>query len=340
MNKHMRRTTMNNPTPSPMSLAHAAMAAAVLALLVGCKSAPVKADPHAAVPDKIALGPVRMPAGVDYARARLIAENRRTKLYTELVGIGVPANEKLLFPARVAQDIGVTPVQMRRRFMDTVSRSRRFEIYDSTGTVTAEASDIVVDGQFTGTTQEIQTIEGGVRVAVTRVRLSLQMKDRYSGKLLFPAAVEVVGQTGRTTGDRVVLAPSDNLNNPEVQRRLGQDYERAMQRAFDDAARRVDAVLRPMGRVLAVDGNQIGMVGGSTHGLQGGDELVVFRATTAKLGESTVFATTRAVAVVRCDGVGTETSQCTLIRRDPAFQPQKDDYLVLSDFSATGVRQD
>ena len=37
---------------------------------------------------------------------------------------------------RVAQDIGVTPVQMRRRFMDTVSRSRRFEIYDSSSTVT------------------------------------------------------------------------------------------------------------------------------------------------------------------------------------------------------------
>lgn len=311
-------------------------------LLAACKTntAPVKADPHAVAPSKVALGAVRMPAGVDYARARLIAENRRTKLYTELVGIGDPSSEKLLFPARVAQDIGVTPVQMRRRFMDTVSRGRRFEIYDSTGTVTAEASDIVIDGQFTGTTQDIQAIEGGVRVAVTRVRLSLQMKDRYSGKLLFPAAVEVVGQTGRSSGDRAVIAPGENLNSPEVQRRLGQDYERAMQRAFDDAARRIDAVLRPMGRVLAVDGDQLGIVGGSVHGLQGGDELVVFRATTARLGDSTVFATTRAVAVVRCDGVGTETSQCSLIRRDPALQPQKDDYVVLSDFSATGVRQD
>ena len=319
-----------------------ALAIAAGLLLAACKTstAPVKADPHAVAPSKVAQGAVKMPAGVDYARARLIAENRRTKLDTELVGIGDPSSEKLLFPARVAQDIGVTPVQMRRRFMDTVSRGRRFEIYDSTGTVTAEASDIVIDGQFTGTTQDIQTIEGGVRVAVTRVRLSLQMKDRYSGKLLFPAAVEVVGQTGRSTGDRAVIGPSESLNSPEVQRRLGQDYERAMQRAFDDAARRIDAVLRPMGRVLAVDGDQLGIVGGSVHGLQGGDELVVFRATTARLGDSTVFATTRAVAVVRCDGVGTETSQCSLIRRDPALQPQKDDYVVLSDFSATGVRQD
>jgi hypothetical protein len=166
------------------------------------------------------------------------------------------------------------------------------------------------------------------------------MKDRYSGKLLFPAAVEVVGQTGRTTGDRAVIAPGDRMDSAAVQRRLGQDYERAMQRAFDDAARRIEAVLRPMGRVLAVDGEQMGLVGGSIHGLQGGDELVVFRATVAKVGETQVFSTMRPVAVVRCDGVGTETSQCTLIRRDPALQPQPGDYAVLTDYAATGVRSD
>jgi hypothetical protein len=319
----------------------AGLAALTLAL-AGCKTAPTQPAPDRNAPpvQKVTLGPIKMPPGVDYARARLIADNRRTKVYTELVGIGDPSNEKLLFPARVAQEIGVTPVQMRRRFMDTVSKSKRFEIYDSGSSVTAEASDIVIDGQFTGSTQDIQTIEGGVRVAVTRVRLSLQMKDRYSGKLLFPAAVEVVGQTGRSTGDRAVIAPSDRLDSLDVQRRLGQDYERAMQRAFDDAARRVEAVLRPMGRVLALDGEQMGLVGGSIHGLQSGDELVIFRATIAKVGETQVFSTMRPVAVVRCDGVGTETSQCTLIRRDPAVHPQQGDYAVLTDFSATGVRSD
>ena len=319
---------------------HALLLAAASTLLAACKTAPVQPDRNAPVVHKVVLGPVRMPAGVDYSRARLIAENRRVRLYAELVGLGDASNERLLFPAKVAQDIGVTAVQMRRRFIDTVSRSRRFEIYDSSSSVTAEASDIVIDGQFTGTTQDIQAIEGGVRVAVTRVRLSLQMKDRYSGKLLFPAAVEVVGQTGRSTGDRAVIGPSENVQSPEVQRRLGQDYERAMQRAFDDAARRIDAVLRPMGRVLAVDGEQLGLVGGSIHGLQGGDELVIFRASVARVGETQVFATTRALAVVRCDGVGTETSQCQVTRRDPAFKPEAGDYAVLTDFSATGVRQD
>ena len=333
---------MNRQHPKVLRMALSVSLLGALTLIAGCKTAPVKdTSPHAAVAQAEQIGAIRMPAGVDYSRARLIAENRRPKIYTELVGIGDPANEKLLFAAKVAQDIGVTPMQMRRRFLDTVSRSRRFEIYDNTSTVTAEATDLVIDGMFTGTTQDIQTIEGGVRVAVTRVRLSLQMKDRYSGKLLFPAAVEVVGQTGISTGDRTVIRPGENVQSPDVQRRLGQDYERAMQRAFDDAAKRIDNVLRPMGRVLALDGAQLGLVGGSTHGLQGGDELVIFRATVAKVGTTEVFSTTRPIAVVRCDGVGTETSQCAVFRRaDAKVQPQAGDYAVLSDFSATGVRQD
>ncbi len=315
--------------------------ASALVLLTACKTTPVKESPHAAVVEKVVLGPIRMPAGVDHSRAKYIAENRRIKLYTELVGIGDPSNEKLLFPAKIAQDIGVTPSQMRRRFMDTVAASRRFEIYDSTNTVTQEASDIYVDCQVVGTEQDLQNLEGGVRVAVTRVMLSLQMKDRSvkgQDRLMFPAPVRVTGQTGRTTGDRTVIGPGENLQSPDVQRRLGQDYQRAMQRAFDDASKRIDAIVRPMGRVLAVDGTQVGIVGGSVHGLQGNDELVIFRATTARLAGGEVFATTRPVAVVRCDGVGTESSQCTVFRRDPAYQPQVGDYAVLSDFSATGIR--
>ncbi len=317
--------------------------ASVLVLVAGCKTAAKDPSPHAAVPDKVVLGPIKMPAGVDFSRAKFIAENRRIKLYTELVGIGVPGNEKLLFPARIAQEIGITPAQMRRRFLDTVAASRRFELYDSTNTVTQEATDFYVDCQVVGTEQELQTIEGGVRVAVTRVMLSLQMKDRSvrgQDKLLFPAPVRVTGQTGRSTGDRTVIAPNESLQSADVQRRLGQDYQRAMQRAFEDASRRIEAILRPMARVLAVDGNQVGIVGGSVHGLQGADELVIFRATTAKLAGGEVFASTRPVAVVRCDGVGTESSQCTVFRRDPSMQPQTGDYAVLSDFSATGVRSE
>jgi len=302
---------------------------------------PKEPDKHAPTTTAVTEGPIRMPAGVDLDRVRLLDQGRKTKVYAEMVGIGDPTNEKLLFPPAVAQAVGVTTRQMQRRFSDTLARSRRFEIFDAGSTVTAEASDIVVDGMVTGTTQELQPIEGGVRVSVTRVRLSLQMKDRYTGRNLFPAAVEVLGQTGRSTGDRVVVQANERDDDPGVQRRLAVDYERALQRAFDEAARRIHTVLRPLARVVAADDEQIGFIGGSTHGLQGGDELVVFRATTTRVGETEVIAFAKPVAVVRCDGVGTLSSQCQLIRRDPKQGPPKEgDYAVLSDASATGVREE
>ncbi len=329
---------------SPQALPHAfaftlAIAALAAITLAACKTSPPPApSPHAVSTAPVQTGSIRMPPGADLGRAKLIAENRKLRIYTELVGIGDPANEKLLFTPDVAAAIGATPRQLQRRFLDTVAASRRFELYDSSSTVTQEASDLVIDGQFTETQQQIVTIEGGVRIAVTRVRLSLQLKDRPTGKLLFPAPVEVVGQTGRSTGDRTVIAPGERTENKDVQRRLGIDYGNAMQRAFDDAAARIDSVLRPMGRVLSVDGEQVGMVGGSTHGLQSDDEMVVFRATTARLGTSEVFASMRPVAVVRCDGVGTEQSQCRVIRREPSMTPATGDYAILSDVSARGVR--
>ncbi len=300
---------------------------------------PKEPDKHAPTAGAVTEGAIRMPSGVDLDRVRLLDQGRMTKVYAEMVGIGDPANEKLLFPPAVAQAVGVTTRQMQRRFSDTLARSRRFEIYDASSTVTAEASDIVIDGMVTGTTQELMPIEGGVRVSVTRVRLSLQMKDRYSGRNLFPAAVEVLGQTGRATGDRVVLQPNEREDDPAVQRRLAVDYERALQRAFDEASLRILKVLRPLARVVAAEDEQIGFIGGSVHGLQGGDELVVFRATTQRVGDTEVIAFARPVAVARCDGVGTLSSQCQVIRRDPKNWPPKEgDYAVLSDASDREVR--
>jgi NAD(P)H-hydrate repair Nnr-like enzyme with NAD(P)H-hydrate epimerase domain len=305
------------------------------------KSKPKEVDKHAAETKAATEGAIKMPAGVDLERARLLDQARKTKVYAEMVGIGDASNEKLLFPPAVAKAVGVTTRQMQRRFSDTLARSRRFEIFDASSTVTAEATDIVIDGMVTGTTQELVPIEGGVRVSMTRVRLSLQMKDRYTGKQLFPAAVEVVGQTGRSTGDRVVLSPQEREDDPAVQRRLAVDYERAMQRAFDEAARRIHTVLRPLARVLAVEDDQINLLGGSTHGLQGGDELVIFRSVTTRVGDVEVIASSRAVMVVRCEGVGTLTSQCQIIRKDPKHGPPKEgDYAVLSDVSSSGVREE
>lgn len=320
------------------------LSSALLLTLAACKTSPKPPPDANAKPEvRIAQGEVRMPSNADRTQSKLVEQGRKAKIYTRVRGMGDPSNEKLLFPAQVAAAIGVTPVQVQRRFLDTISKTRRYEVYDNTTSVTAEQSDFVVDAIFTGTTQELRRIEGGVRVAVTRVRLSARLESLYdqdrnkieSGVLF---ETEVVGETGNTTGDRVVLAASDNENSPEVQRRLGLDYERAMQRAFELVTRRLEQQLRPQGRVLSVDGTSIGLAGGARNGLQGGDELVLFRATVAKLGSREEFSSVRPLAAVRCDGVGTATSQCEVIRRDPRYTPQVGDFAILTDRAASATR--
>lgn len=306
-------------------------------LISGCKTAPKAPDRHAADTEKPKeIAQIKMPAGADRASAELIEQGRRFSIYVELLGIDDPRDKKLLVRADVAQKLGITNTQMRRRFMDTVMRSRRFEVFDSTSSVTADKSDLVVDGMVTQVTQEIVPLEGGVRVSRTRVELSVQGRHRYDGNPLFPGgAVVVVGQTGASSGDRVVLSPADRVDSPAVQERLAIDYERGLRRALDLAAAKLADVVRPMGKVVSVEPDQIGMLGGQSHGFQGGDEVVVFRATMVRLPSGKEeFASTRPIAVARCDGAGTRTSQCVIIRRAPNMTPQAGDYAVLSDFSA------
>jgi hypothetical protein len=329
--------TRSNHARRPVSMALISLA--VIALVAGCKSPPKVADRHEVAPEKVREQAIAMPAGVDRGAAELIDQGRRFSIYVELLGIDDPRDKKLLFPQAVATKLGITNTQMRRRFMDAVMTSRRFEVFDSSNSVVADKSDYVVDGMVTQVTQEVVPIEGGMRVSRTRVELSMQGKQRYDGDPMFVGGMVVTGQTGMTTGDRVVLAPSDRLDNPQVQERLAVDYERALRRALNEAARKIGDVVRPMGKVVSVDGEQIGMLGGQAHGFQGKDEVVVFRATTIRLPTGKEeFASTRPVAVARCDGAGTRTSQCVVIRRAPGMTIQNGDYTVLSDFSANNTR--
>lgn len=305
--------------------------------LTGCKTNPPP-DPDAKPEQVVSVGAVRMPQGVDLDRLRLLDQARMTKVYLEMVGVGDASNEKLLFPASIASSIGVTPRQMNRLFMDTVGAARRFEIYDSSSTVTQEQSDYYLDCMVTSTMQDIVALEGGLRKARTSVRMSVQLKNRYTGKLLFPAPVAITGQTGNVSGSGVLLGARESESSPEVQRRLAQDYQKAMLLAFEEASKRIHGVLRPLGKVLTVDGDSLGLLGGVQHGLQGGDSMVIFRATTVRIGDSEEIAGTKAIAAVRCDGVGTRSSQCDITRAAPNVRPQPGDYAVLTDRASAGPR--
>jgi len=306
--------------------------------LAACGSKPKPVDLNAKAEIQKTEGGVRMPAGADYGRIVAAEKGAKTIIYTQLMGMGDANNEKLLFPPAVAKSIGVTPLQVQTRFMDTIGVTKRYDVRNVDRSVTADQSDYLVEAMFVGTTQELRRIEGGVRVAVTQVRLRANLVNRYTGAPVWDAPIVVVGETGGSTGDRVTLAPNENEGMSAVQQRLGLDYQRAMQRAFDKLAVRLDLSLRPMGKVTSVDEDNLSVIGGQRNGLQGGDEMVVFRAKLVRIGKFDELSDIRAVAAVRCDGVGSATSQCDVIRKDPRYKPEPGDFAILTDHSARGTR--
>ncbi|RZS57124.1 hypothetical protein [Sphaerotilus mobilis] len=314
------------------------MVPAVLLALAGCQNKPI-VDPNAKPEIRETRGAILMPAGASYRLVQLAEKGIKPRIYTQVRGMGDPSNEKLLFRADVAAAIGVTATQIQRRFMDTVGKTKRYEVYDTSTSVTAEASDFVVDAQFVGSSQELRTLEGGLRVAVTRVQLNANLIDRYSGRPVWAAPVEAVGVTGLSSSDRMVVQPGESLEQADVQRRLGIDYERAMQRAFDRLAARIDSDLRPMGKVVGVEGDGISIIGGQRNGLQSGDEMVIFSAGLTTIGEAQSFINMRPLAAVRCSAVGQETSQCDVVRRNTQFNFKEGDFVILTDHSASTLRQ-
>lgn len=325
-------------TRPALTLPLRATALLTLAALSACVSNPPQPDRNAKAEVKETVGEIVMPARFNVSLLQKTEKGEKPKLYTQVRGMGDASNEKLLFPKQVAETIGITPVQVQRRFMDTIGKTKRYEVYDSSTSVTAEASDYVVDAQFVSSTQELRQLEGGVRVTVSQVQINANLINRYTGKPVWDAPVEAVGRTGGSSSDRISLQRNENLNDPAVQRKLGIDYERAMQRAFDALARRIDTELRPMGKVLGTEGDGITILGGQRTGLQRGDELVVFAATITRVGAEQEFINLRPLAAIRCNGVGAGTSQCDVIRRNPRQALKVGDFVVLTDHSADDAR--
>ncbi|MBV8503135.1 MAG: hypothetical protein JO006_15640 [Paucibacter sp.] len=279
-----------------------------------------------------------MPSGADYGRLRLLKEGRMTKVYVDMLRFDDSAGSKPHFPAEMARLVDISPSGLTRLFTDTILKSRRFEVYDLRSTVTAEHADIVIDAQIISATQEFKPLEGGMQAAFTGVLLSVQMKDVYTGKYLFGTAVQVEGKTGLVSGDRTVLAPGESPGDPAIRNRLAVDYQYALRRAFVLAGQRIESILRPQATVLAIDGADVGIVGGQAQGFQADDEFVVFRPKVVKLGDREVFASTKPVALIHCASVATDTSQCNVISKVADLQMQEGDFAIITDGSLRKTR--
>ncbi len=332
-----------HPHVTPSRLLRSTLAVSVCLLLAACASRP-PADSNAKDDIHVTFGNIKMPSGVDLNRLRFVELARRPKVYVEVVGRGAAGNEKLLFNAEAARSLDLTDAQVARRFRDTIIATRRFDTYTTDQTVTAEGSDYVINLMFTGSTQELVPIEGGRQVVRTRVRVSAQLINRFTGSTddathRLDKAVDVVGETGMVSGDRTVLQAGESAAQPAVHKRMAVDYERALQRAFEEVVDRISMISRPMAKVIGVDGNSVGLVGGIRHGFQTNDEMVIFRAKLVQIDGQEVPSMTRAIAVVRCDGVGSLQSQCDVVRMRPGDAPKEGDFAILTDESASRTRE-
>lgn len=335
---------MTNNNTIVYSLIKVVLGLLLISFLSACNATPGRVSP----PSPENSDAIQMPSGFNTRLMDIIDEGRRVKIYTQMNHIGNPQNDQLLFPASVARQIGVTNTQMNRRFMDLLLRTRRFEVMDDGTTVVRDGAfqswgndevDIVVDCLVTDARQEVINIRPYRKVR-TQVKISVQMKDVLTGKILFDGDAAVDGVWGDVQGEGTMIPPNVAMNTTDMQQSMGNDYERALTRAFEQAVERIDRLIRPVGRVTVTGGGHFSMFGGIQHGFQGGDDVVVFRAhrkLTAD-GYNRVVGV-MPIALARCNGVGSDISTCTLIRREPGEQLRDTDYTVLTDKSANGIRK-
>lgn len=272
---------------------------------------------------------IKLPSGIDYFRLKLLDRGKPMQVYVNMVGIGDKSDAKLLVSKRVGESIG-NHVQMDRRFMDAIHETNRFEVYDDASGGIRDKSDIVVDGMIVASTQDINDLTA-IRKAVTTVRLSIQIKDTSTGKLI--KARTVTGVEGDEAGKGTVITNEAALKSKEVQESLANDYERALTDALRSAAAFIERTMRPVARMQEIEGKTVMIIGGANHGIREGDKLTVFRAKTTRVGETETFGIMKPVAIVECSSVNTDSSQCEIKETGNQEPPQKGDYAVLSDES-------
>ncbi|MDP1613818.1 MAG: hypothetical protein Q8M11_22375 [Sulfuritalea sp.] len=272
---------------------------------------------------------LKVPSGVDYIRARMLGRGEPMKVYVNMVGIVDAKDERLLFPRGRGDAVG-THQMMNRRFIDTVHKTQRFEVYDDTSGGVRDKSDLVVDGMVVAATQNIENFTA-TQKSVTTVRLSLQFKDTSSGKLI--KARTITGVYGDLPGQGTLVRSEAELARPEVRNNLANDYEKALSEALENAAAFLERTIRPLGRVKDIDGETVLLIGGQAHGIKEGDKMVLFRAKTMRVGDTESFGIMKPVGVAVCGIVTTDSSQCEVKLKGREWPPQNDDYAVLADDS-------
>lgn len=265
-------------------------------------------------PARAADDAIKMPSGVDYSRMKLLEKGQPAlmKVYVNMVGIGGQSDTRLLISRRAGESVG-THQQMNRKFIDAVQSTKRFEVYDDSATGMRDLSDIVVDGMVVTAMQDIEDLTA-VRKSVTTVRLSIQVKDTASGRLL--QARTVSGVYGSEPGEGTIIRSQQDLQSKETQEKLANDFERALKEALENAATFIERTYRPIAKVVDVDGKDVVITGGEMHGIRPNDQLVVFQGKFINDGGKMIPGVMKPLALIGCGAVGAESSQCVILRQN------------------------
>src|ERR1700761_3708261 len=199
-------------------------------LLIAAVAAASSRTPEQAAPTKIVHAPVKMAGGSALEALDLVGEARRLRVYTQLRGIDDPGDAKLLFPANVKSQLGLTDQQANLLFHTGIRQSNRFETFDDSDTKVRDGArqsykgenmDIVIEGEFVSERQEIIDISPYKKVH-TSMRLIATMRDVKTGRELFSGAVSTVGEWGAVQGEGVLIPPGGNASSPQVELSMGQ----------------------------------------------------------------------------------------------------------------------
>ena len=266
-------------------------------------------------------GEVRMPAGLDMERLKLVEQGQQMRVYVSLLGHDDKHGGNVVYPGEAGVALG-SVAEMNRRFMDMVSETRRFQVFDDTDTGIREESDIVITGQVTRASQYLERFLRG-RKAVTSVGLSIQIKNSQNGSLLDQH--QVIENFGQIPGEGALALAAADVGSAEFKQKMNEDYQEAFTRALEHAAAYFESSMRPMARITSVRRDDIHLNRGTHQGLQVADEFVLFSLEQGR---------PRPLALARCNAVGSETSVCTKTRHAPdADNPQAGHYAILSDQS-------
>lgn len=282
-----------------------------------------------------ATGAVQMPAGVDTERLRLLDANRRLAVYVQVLGVDeAPKAAKL--PPAMAEVMSLTVTQFNRMFADAIKSSKRFAVFDSAVAATNDQSNLQVDLLITGASQATRPAGPARWALASTVNLSVNVSNMGTGGDHLGDAIEVLGESGRDSGNQVILSEYERRTewkSPEVLAKRQDDFDKALRNGLAEARRQLELRLRPVAKVDLVEGCDVGLLGGQKFGLQAKDQLVAFRAVWAGSGENKRLRGMLPVALLECAGTGTDASQCKVRLRVAGRNLQEGDYAVVTDQS-------